>query len=108
MWKAERSVKRSALLPLLRRSWGANYTGKEFNRDLGRFLGSVTMAQGGTVTSHSFRSGIATSMALAGYTDSEIMSMGRWHSTAFLRYIKTSREKRAMIAQELAARMSKL
>ena len=82
--------------------------GKEFNRDLGRFLGSVAAAQGGTVTSHSFRSSIATCMASAGYSDSEIMSIGRWHSSAFLRYIKTLREKRAMVAQELAARMSKL
>ena len=101
-------MKHSALLPLLRLNTGANYTGKAFNRDLGRFLGKLAASQGGKVTSHSFRSGIATSMASAGYSDHEIMAMGRWHSSAFLRYIKAPRQKRAMVAQELASRMSKL
>ena len=38
----------------------------------------------------------------------EIMAMGRWKSDAFLRYIKTPREKRAMVAQELASRMARV
>ena len=79
-----------------------------FNRDLRRFLGGLALAQGGSVSSHSFRSGVATSMAAVGYSDQEIMAMGRWHSEAFLRYIRRPREKRAMVAQELASRMARL
>ena len=47
-------------------------------------------------------------MSKANYSDEEIMSMGRWRSNAFLRYIKTPREKRAMVAQELAGRMARM
>ena len=89
-------------------STGENYTGSAFNKDLGRFLGYMAKDMNWSVTSHSFRSGITTSMAAAGYSDEEIMAMGRWHSSAFLRYIKTPREKRAMVAQELASRMARL
>jgi len=32
---------------------------------------------------------------------------GRWHSKAFLTYVKAPREKRALVAQELASRMAK-
>ena len=99
-------MKHSVLLPLLRLGSGSNYTGQAFNRDLRKFLGKMATAQGGTVPSHSFRSGITTSMAAMGYQ--EIMAMGRWHSSAFLHYIKAPREKRAMVATELASRMFKL
>eukprot|EP00731_Ephydatia_muelleri_P018932 Em0011g972a len=38
---------------------------------------------------HSFRIGAATSAALAGIEDSMIQALGRWHSAAYLRYIRT-------------------
>ena len=44
-------------------------------------------------------------MSKAGYSDSEIMAIGRWHSEAFLRYIKAPREKRALLAAELSNRV---
>ena len=71
-------------------------------------MGGFANDMGGSISSHSFRSGIATSIAAAGYSDQEIMSMGRWHSSAFLYYIKAPREKRAMVAKELASRMAKM
>lgn len=37
---------------------------------------------------HSFRIGAATAAALAGYTDSQIRTLGRWRSSAFLTYIR--------------------
>ena len=87
---------------------GSLSPGTAFNHDLKRFLGDMAKDMKGSVTSHSFRSGIATSMALAGYSDEEIMAMGRWKSDAFLRYVKTPREKRALVAQELASRMARM
>ena len=36
------------------------------------------------------------------------MAIGWWKSSAFLTYIKAPREKRAMIAQELAGRMARM
>ena len=56
----------------------------------------------------SLGSGLATAMSKANYSDEEIMAVGRWKSSAFLRYIKTPREKRAMVAQELAGRMARM
>jgi hypothetical protein len=38
---------------------------------------------------HSFRKGGATSLHLAGFSDSVIKMMGRWHSFAFARYVDT-------------------
>lgn len=38
--------------------------------------------------SHSFRIGMATTLSLEGFSDSQIMSMGRWKSDCFKKYIR--------------------
>lgn len=38
---------------------------------------------------HSFRIGAATTVATVGIQDSTIQTLGRWHSAAFLQYIRT-------------------
>ena len=47
----------------------------------------------GTISSHSFRAGVATAMARSD-SDEEIQWIGLWKSDSFLRYIKLGRSSR--------------
>ena len=58
--------------------------------------------------SHSFRAGLASMMAAAGYRDEEIMRQGRWHSKAFQLYCKTGRASRLREQRDLAKKVSNL
>jgi len=40
------------------------------------------------ITSHSFRIGACTHFAMAGFSDEDLMKMGRWTSSAYQRYIR--------------------
>ena len=51
---------------------------------------------------HSFHIGAATAAALAGVEDSTIQTLGRWHSSAFLQYIRMPREQLASISLVMA------
>ena len=61
-----------------------------------------------TVSSHSFRSGLATAMARHGYSDEEIQRQGRWASAAFLSYLKLGRSTRLQQQERLAEAMAKI
>ena len=98
----------SAEQPLVQCANGTNYTGAEFNADLKLLLAGRVDYSKGAITSHSFRAGLATWMARAGFSDEEIMLTGRWKSQAFLRYIKTARTTRAIQAADLVARLARV
>ena len=51
---------------------------------------------------HSFRIGAATTAALAGVEDSTIQTLGRWHSAAYLQYIRMPSERLANLSSVLA------
>ena len=55
-----------------------------------------------TISSHSFRSGLASAMARQGYSDEEIKHQGRWASDAFLRYLKLGRSTHIVQQMRLA------
>ena len=88
--------------PFFRDLGGRGYTGRAFNNDLQELLTGQVDYSLGSITSHSFRAGLATEMARVGYSDADIMAVGRWHSSAYLHYIKSDRVKRMKIGQQLA------
>ncbi len=54
---------------------------------------------------HSFRIGAATTAAAKGIEDAIIQTLGRWQSTAYLRYmyVKIPRERLAAISQAMVS-----
>ena len=52
---------------------------------------------------HSFRIGAATTAAAHGLEDSLIRTLGRWQSSAYLRYLRIPREQLAKISRTLSA-----
>ena len=60
---------------------------EEFRRTLARAK-SVSSLSSARITPHSFRIGAATHAASKGYTSQQIQAMGRWKSSAFLKYIR--------------------
>lgn len=60
--------------------------------------------QGPAFSGHSYRSGSATSAAMAGFQDWEIKLMGRWTSSAYQRYIRAPQSLLANFAHRLCVR----
>ena len=52
---------------------------------------------------HSYRAGCATSAALAGFSDWELQLLGRWSSSAYLRYIRAPASLLASFSQRLSS-----
>ena len=89
-------------LPLFREEDGSPYTVRQFNQYLRDFSTKYLDLGDRSLTSHSFRAGITTMMAELGYTDLELMTIGRWSSRAFEDYIKVPRTRRLAIARQIA------
>ena len=99
----------SAQKPVFRTQDGKSYTGKLFNEDLRNLLSSVIdYSKVGKITSHSLRIGIATMLGQLGYSDNEIMAIGRWSSSAFELYIRSPRAVRAKTAKRMAKELPQI
>ena len=82
-------------LPVL----GLAYCHTRFNQDLKRLLSKHVRY--GKFSGHSFRSGLSSLLGQAGFSDSEVMAIGRWSGDSFLRYIKTGRLVRARNSEKI-------
>ena len=72
-----------------------------FTQQIRSILSDIGLPQN-QYAGHSFRIGAATAAALAGVPDSMIQTLGRWHSTAFLLYVRTPKEQLASLSTVLA------
>ena len=109
-WKKWRQVDKYRLTPtkpVFRTPEGKCFTGAQFNENLKLLLGKYVNYDKNKFLSHSFRAGMASMMALAGYGDEEIMRQGRWNSQAFKLYCKTGRGVRLREQRELARSLAK-
>lgn len=91
--------------PVFRTGQGQGYTGVAFNADLKVVLRNVVDWDKSKLTSHSFRAGLATELASLGYSDQDIMVLGRWRSDAYLHYVKTARTRRLKVVEEVARKV---
>ena len=89
-------------LPAFLDEEGSNFTGRRFNGFLRAFQTEKFPNVQGTISSHSFRAGLATMLGSLGFSDEDIKSTGRWSSRAFLEYLKLPRSQRAEMAKEIA------
>ncbi len=83
---------------------GQAWTGKLFNKELQELVGPHIGREEGSITSHSFRSGVPSMLGRTGHSDEQLKSIGRWSSRAFEHYVKLPRTKR----REMAAEVSRL
>lgn len=90
-------------LPTFRLSSGKPLTGRRFNKYLKSLLKEHIDYKKGSISSHSFRAGIATIMGQLGYADQEIQALGRWSSRAFEAYLKLPRTKRITMAKAIGS-----
>lgn len=99
MQKWQKVSKPDATLPLFRDKNGTPLTATKLNLYLKELLGKHLNS--GSITTHSFRIGIASILGTKGFSDSEIKLAGRWSSRAFQAYLRLPRTQRAAIAMKI-------
>ena len=90
-----------ALGPFFRKASGETATKPWFVGEVQEILAKCGLNQS-DFAGHSFRIGAATTADLAGIEDSAIQVLGRWLSTAFLRYVRTPKERLATLSASLS------
>ena len=87
--------------PVFRFSDGKPLTKDRFTQRIREAL-SNTGIDASKYAGHSFRIGAATTAANCGLEDSLIQTLGRWHSSSYLTYIRIPREKLSCITKTLS------
>ena len=85
---------------------GDAFTQWNFNVKLKKFFKPYICY--GTLSGHSFRSGLSSLLGEAGFNDDEIMALGRWSSSAFMNYVKLGRLKRCRNAEKITSWLKNL
>ncbi len=88
--------------PVFRQKNGQAWTGRLFNKELQELVGPHIDKSEGSITSHSFRSGVPSMLGRTGHTDEQLKTVGRWSSRAFEQYVKLPRTKRREMAKEIS------
>ena len=83
--------------PLFSTSEGKPLTQKRLNEVL-KDLVSPHLKKGGQISGHSFRAGLISIFAKAGYSDDQLQKIGRWSSRAYEFYIKCGKTNRHQMA----------
>ena len=87
--------------PFFTRSGKETVTKSWFVSQLRSILAAAGLPQD-QFAGHSFRMEAATTAALMGVEDSTIQTLGRWHSAAFLQYIRMPKTELAALSKVLA------
>ena len=83
----------------LRRT-GLAFRQRRFNEMLRSYFDPIVKY--GKVRGHSFRAGLSTLLAERGFTETQIIAMGRWSSSAYKRYVKNGLLVRAKFADKVS------
>ena len=81
---------------------GKALTGALLNKVLRQCWSKYVPSEKGFLTSHSFRTGLASMLGSLGFGKEDIQAMGRWSSNAFETYLRLPRTKRAEMARRFA------
>ena len=85
-------------IPFFLEEDGRILTKQKFNKLLHGLLGRFLKDERDKITGHSFRSGLATLMEAAGFSEMDIKAWGRWSSEAFRKYCKENRPRDRIFA----------
>jgi hypothetical protein len=88
--------------PAFRRPEGGALTGRRLNETMERLLRPQLGRGAKRLKTHSFRAAVPTMLGSAGFSDEEIMAVGRWSSRAFECYTKLPRTRRRAMAKVIA------
>lgn len=99
--KWEKSSNLLPSTPAFQLSSGLLITKDLMNKKLHSWLTNYVDPSIGVISGHSFRAGLVSILGAAGFQDSDLQSIGRWSSRAFLLYTKLPRTKRLAMAQAM-------
>lgn len=88
--------------PAFRFADGGALSKRCFNKIIARCMNHHVPEGEGFYSGHSFRAGIPSMLGEMGYSDEDIMSVGRWSSSAYETYVKMPRTRRQEMARRIA------